>query len=183
MFRAASGNLLRLTRMTARAWLSILIAIGLASCASDAPRRAEPADAGLPPAAPAPNVSEQPGDRLAAAAERLVGSPYRFGGSGPRDFDCSGLVYYIHHELALEVPRTAALQFLSATPIPREALQPGDLVFFRDGGDEVTHVGVYIGDGAFVHAPKSGRPVSYARLEHDYFTVNFAGAGRLYPRL
>jgi cell wall-associated NlpC family hydrolase len=155
----------------------VLVTLCLTGCAGVEPTR-------LPEPAPVPEppvpVSDTGGVRIAATAENLVGSRYRFGGSGPHEFDCSGLVFYVHRENGIEVPRTAAEQFLLARPVPREALRAGDLVFFRNGGAEVTHVGVYIGDGAFVHAPKTGRPVTHARLDDEYYLVNFAGAGRLY---
>ncbi len=144
---------------------------------SDRPTAVDGASRDVP--GPAPGGVRDDGERLAAAAELLVGSPYRFGGSGPREFDCSGLVFYVHRGIGVDVPRTAGEQFARARPLGRQELQPGDLVFFRNGGTDVTHVGVYVGDDRFVHAPKSGRPVSYAGLDDDYFSTNYAGAGRL----
>lgn len=162
--------------MAAPTRLVVLVALCLTGCAGvESTRRPLPEPGAEPPA-----VVESSGERIAAAAERLVGSRYRFGGSGPEEFDCSGLVFYVHGENGIEVPRTAAEQFLLARPVAREALRAGDLVFFRNGGSEVSHVGVYVGAGAFVHAPKSGRPVTHARLDDEYYAVNFAGAGRLY---
>jgi cell wall-associated NlpC family hydrolase len=131
-----------------------------------------------PPAA-APLATDA-GIAIAQRAQQLVGARYRYGGAGPDAFDCSGLVYYVHTALGIVVPRTAAEQKAAASPVKRAALQPGDLVFFRDSGPTITHVGVYTGDGVFVHAPKSGRNVSYASLYDDYYQENFAGAGRLY---
>ncbi len=154
-----------------------LLTLCLTGCAGvESTRRPEPEAIAEPPAP----VIESSGERIAAAAEQLVGSPYRFGGSGPEGFDCSGLVFYVHRENGIYVPRTAFEQFLLAYPVTREALRAGDLVFFRNGGSVVSHVGIYVGDGAFVHAPKTGRPVTHARLDEEYFSVNFAGAGRLY---
>jgi murein DD-endopeptidase len=145
----------------------VAVLLALASCA-DSPRRAEDL-------APAP-----PGDRIASLAQTLVGSPYRFGGADPAGFDCSGLVFFVHQELGISVPRTAAEQSLAATPVDPAELEPGDVVFFRDPGPQATHVGVYIGEHRFVHAPKSGRPVSYASLQDDYYRATFLGAGRFY---
>lgn len=163
--------------MAAPIRLLALGALGLAGCADvESSRRAQPEPVAEPPPVP---VIESSGERIAAAAERLVGRPYRFGGSGPEDFDCSGLVFYVHRENGIYVPRTAFEQFLLAFPVTRAALQAGDLVFFRTGS-VVSHVGVYVGSGAFVHAPNTGRPVTHARLDDEYFAVNFAGAGRLY---
>jgi cell wall-associated NlpC family hydrolase len=121
------------------------------------------------------------GERLVGIAASLIGTPYRYGGETPRKgFDCSGLVYFVHRQLGLRVPRTAAEQSLAAIPVDPSHLEPGDVVFFRDSGPEATHVGVYTGRHRFVHAPKSGRPVGYASLEDDYYREAFLGAGRFY---
>jgi hypothetical protein len=122
-----------------------------------------------------------PGRAVLQAAESRLGAPYRYGGAGPEAFDCSGLVTYAYRQLGVFVPRTAAGQFAAATPVPRGDLRPGDLVFFRLGGREVSHVGIYAGDDRFVHAPQSGGQVRMASLDDDYFRQRFAGAGRLYP--
>ena len=157
----------------------------LAGC-STAPYRAPTNGGSTPSSVPAPSqppttsAPTNPGVAIAQRAQQLVGARYRYGGSGPDAFDCSGLVYYVHSELGIRVPRTAADQMAAVSPVTRTALKPGDLVFFRDSGPTITHVGVYTGDGAFVHAPKTGRNVSYGSLSDDYYRENFAGAGRLY---
>jgi murein DD-endopeptidase len=165
--------------------LLIAAALSFVGC-STAPYRAPTDTRATPQSAP---VSQPPWDALIATdagiaiaqrAQQLVGTRYRYGGSGPDAFDCSGLVYYVHTELGILVPRTAADQMAAASPVKRAALKPGDLVFFRDSGPTITHVGVYTGDGVFVHAPKSGRNVSYASLYDEYYRENFVGAGRLY---
>lgn len=121
------------------------------------------------------------GDRIAAAALAQVGRPYRLGGSGPDTFDCSGLVLFAHGAHGVRVPRTTAAQFAAATIIRREHLLPGDLLFFRFGnGPKVTHVGIHLGDGKFVHAPQGGRSVEVRRLEEPWYERRMAGAGRLY---
>ena len=134
-----------------------------------------------PPQAPAPAAATQRGAEIVRVANGLVGSPYRYGGSGPREFDCSGLVFFVHDQLGIRVPRTAAEQAAAASPVDALALAPGDLVFFTESGSQITHVGIYAGHGQFVHAPKSGRPVGYGSLLDDYYLHNFAGAGRFYP--
>ncbi len=118
------------------------------------------------------------GERVAAEATRFVGTPYRFGGASPGGFDCSGLVWYVHRELGLEVPRTAADQRAAAKPVPRDALRAGDLVFFYTPQD---HVGIYVGDGTFVPAPATGRTGERARLDSPFFLLSYAGAGRFAP--
>jgi cell wall-associated NlpC family hydrolase len=120
---------------------------------------------------------------IARQARDQIGLPYRYGGSDPRrGFDCSGLVAYVHAQEGIAVPRTAASQFAAARKVDRDELLPGDLVFFRlePGSRQVTHVGVYVGQGRFVHAPQSGRDVGEASLDEPYYRKRFAGAGRFY---
>lgn len=158
----------------------IAVLLPLALMAACAGRPTDPdSDAARAKTPRATRISDT-GERLATTARQLVGIPYRFGASGPHAFDCSGLVFYVHDQLGMRVPRTAAEQFLFARPVERDALRAGDLVFFRQTGPAVTHVGIYTGDGLFVHAPQSGRAVAYGSLDEDYYRVNFAGAGRIY---
>ena len=151
-----------------RALLAALLLAVLAACTP------------FQPGAPGGPATD-PGQAVLQAAESRLGAPYRYGGAGPDAFDCSGLVTYAYRQLGVAVPRTAAQQFAAATPVPRGDLRPGDLVFFRLGGREVSHVGIYAGDDRFVHAPQSGGQVRMASLDDDYFRQRFAGAGRLYP--
>ena len=118
---------------------------------------------------------------LLRAAESRLGAPYRYGGSGPDAFDCSGLVAYAHRQVGVAVPRTAADQFAAATPVGRGELKPGDLVFFRLSGRRIGHVGIYVGDDRFVHAPQTGGHVRVASLDDEVFRRGFAGAGRFLP--
>ena len=133
------------------------------------------------PGAPGAPAAD-PGRAVLQAAESRIGAPYRYGGAGPDAFDCSGLVTFAYRQLGIAVPRTAAQQFAAATPVSRRDLQPGDLVFFRLDGRDVSHVGIYAGGDRFVHAPQSGGQVRMASLDDDYFRRRFAGAGRLYLR-
>jgi cell wall-associated NlpC family hydrolase len=133
-----------------------------------------------PPPAPAPPAPISAGETLAQAAVAQLGSPYRYGGSTPEGFDCSGLVLHVHGRAGIEVPRTAAQQFRAARPVDITDLAPGDLVFFRTQRRGVDHVGVYVGQGQFVHAPRRARPVSLERLDDPYYMPRFAGAGRFW---
>lgn len=111
----------------------------------------------------------------------LVGTPYRWGGNTPESgFDCSGLVNYVFRDmLDLSLPRTSrALASYQGPPIPPERLAPSDLVFFGSGG-EVSHVGIYVGDGRFVHAPSSGGTVRLDRLDGAWFRDHYTGAKRV----
>jgi cell wall-associated NlpC family hydrolase len=114
------------------------------------------------------------------AAESRIGAPYRYGGAGPDAFDCSGLVAYAYEKAGVALPRTAAQQFAIARPMPRRDLRPGDLVFFRLQGRDVSHVGIYAGDGRFVHAPQTGGHVRIDDLDDGWFHERYAGAGRPY---
>lgn len=121
-----------------------------------------------------------PGRAVLQAAESRIGAPYRYGGSGPDAFDCSGLVSYAYGQVGIAVPRTAAEQYVRATPVERRELRPGDLVFFRLSGRDVGHVGIYVGGDRFVHAPQSGGHVRVASLQDEWYRDRFVGAGRFY---
>ncbi len=126
------------------------------------------------------NTSRLPtGDPVADLAFNLVGSPYRYGGTSPkRGFDCSGLVTYTHHKVGVTVPRTADAQYLNAEPVRRRDLRPGDLVFFAIPGRRDLHVGIYTGNGTFVHAPSSGKRVRSARMDDPYWSSHYLAGGR-----
>jgi cell wall-associated NlpC family hydrolase len=110
----------------------------------------------------------------------LVGTPYRYGGNTPAGgFDCSGLVGFVFREAAgLQLPRTTSgLMDLRAPSVSRGRLRPGDLVLFRlDGGG---HVGIYVGEGRFVHAPSAGGTVRMDRLDQPYWSNAWAGGRRV----
>jgi len=108
----------------------------------------------------------------------MLGAPYRYRGSSTRGFDCSGLVYFSFREAGIRVPRTTNSQLRHACPVPLSHLQPGDLSFFRQGSRLVTHVGIYAGDGWFIHAPSRGKRVSYDSIEGGYWNSRLVRAGR-----
>lgn len=179
------SEVLQLTRAgTHRAVPQLVVMLLVVTLASGC----TPFRAGLPsdPAANAQSSAAQQGAGAAIARQALaqVGAPYRYGGTEPgRGFDCSGLVTYAHALEGIGVPRTSAAQFAAARKVDPDDLRPGDLVFFRlvPGSSEITHVGIYTGQGRFVHAPQTGKRVSEASLEDPYYRERFAGAGRLYP--
>jgi cell wall-associated NlpC family hydrolase len=96
-----------------------------------------------------------------AFARANIGKPYRYGAAGPNAFDCSGLVLSAFKKAGVSLPRTSSAQSRVGTPVRRDQLQPGDLVFFYS---PVSHVGIYIGDGKIVHASTSGEPVKVSKM-------------------
>lgn len=112
------------------------------------------------------------------AAMSMIEVPYRAGGATPAGFDCSGLVYYVYRQAGITVPRSTQEQYRNANPVTMEALQPGDLLFYRLNTREVSHVGIFVGNGRFIHAPSRGKQVSYANMADAYWRQNFVGAGR-----
>lgn len=112
----------------------------------------------------------------------LVGTPYRYGGNTPQSgFDCSGLVGYVFRDAAgIVLPRSADdISRVDKPSVKRERLRPGDLVFFRHDGRRISHVGIYVGEDRFVHAPNQGGTVRLDRLNGPYWTDHYAGAKRI----
>ncbi|MEO8160547.1 MAG: C40 family peptidase [Arenimonas sp.] len=112
----------------------------------------------------------------------LVGTPYRYGGASPEGgFDCSGLVQFVFRDSAgVRLPRsTRELVAMHARVIAREKLEPGDLVFFSPGGGPPSHIGIYVGEGRFVHAPSTGGTVRLDLLNDDYWRRAWAGGRRI----
>jgi cell wall-associated NlpC family hydrolase len=123
------------------------------------------------------------GEALADFALRLRGVPYRYGGATLDGFDCSGLVFYAHRNLGLDVPRTSRDQAEEATAIKPRKLRRGDLVFFKIDSRRVNHVGIYVGKHRFVHAPGAGKPVTINSLDDEFYAEAFTSAGRFWNRL
>lgn len=136
----------------------------------------------------APRVSAQPavsGGRIQSLIQHalaLLGTPYRWGGTGTDGFDCSGLVGYVFRSaLGIELPRVSRDMANSGQLVADRAnLTPGDLVFFgTHHGKRVDHVGIYVGDGRFLHAPRTGRDVTVSRLDSGYWSDKFMEARRV----
>jgi cell wall-associated NlpC family hydrolase len=110
----------------------------------------------------------------------MIGAPYRYGGSSPRGFDCSGLVVYSFARTGVSgLPHSAADLHDLARPVSLRELEPGDLLFFRLGGQKPSHVAIYVGGDTFVHAPSSGKRVEKVGLDHVYWGPRLGQAGRL----
>ena len=163
-----------------------LVCLGLAAacasaCASGAPRVRV-----LPPRPGATSGVERPvqpeaaaGAAIARTAETLLGAPYRDGGTLPDGFDCSGLVTYVFARHGVAVPRDVRRQASAGAPVERDGIAPGDLVFFATTGSGPTHVGVAIGGGRFIHAPKSGDVVRIESMAATYWASRFVTARRI----
>jgi murein DD-endopeptidase len=110
----------------------------------------------------------------------MVGKPYRYGGATPASgFDCSGLVHYSYRQVGVKLPHNTDQQRSRAQPISRSGLRRGDLLFFDLEGKKNSHVGIYLGDGGFVHAPSTGKTVRRDRLDAPYWKKHFSEARRL----
>jgi murein DD-endopeptidase len=118
-------------------------------------------------------------DRAASQAVKMVGRPYRYGGASPAGFDCSGLVLFSYQQAGLKLPRDTEHQRLASKPVRVASLRRGDLVFFDLEGKKNSHVGIYLGDGTFVHAPSSGKRVRTDRLDSAFWKKHLSEARRL----
>jgi cell wall-associated NlpC family hydrolase len=129
-----------------------------------------------PPPAPPPE-----GAAIAELATSLIGAPYHFGGADAAGFDCSGLARYVHEQVGVLIPRTALEQKHAAVRVPLGELAPGDLVFFRLRRHAIDHVGIYVGDGRFIHSPRAGLAVAYGDLGGGgYYARHLVSAGRFW---
>ncbi len=142
--------------------LLIVVALAIFACAGPpAPRRGDPAAA-------------------ARTAEAMIGVPYHYGGSTPRGFDCSGLVVYSYASAGRrDLPHSVRLLERQTRPISISGLRPGDLLFFDLSGSKASHVGIFVGDRSFVHAPSSGKSVERVSFDHAYWGPRVKRAGRL----
>ena len=161
-------------------FLAALVLLALAGCGSAPERRAGTAAPSIRIVDVAPDDPLRANDVLMRAIG-LVGTPYRYGGNTPAGgFDCSGLVGYVFLDAAkVYLPRTTReiAKVRSRTP-PRDRLASGDIVVFADGG-QVFHVGIYVGEGRFVHAPSTGGTVRLDRIDSPYWSRVYAGARRV----
>ena len=119
------------------------------------------------------------GAKIVSKAQQYLGVPYKWGGTTPSGFDCSGFVYYVLRSLGINASRTLVTMYSQGTKVAKSDLQPGDIVFFQNTYKSgISHVGIYVGDGQFIHAPSSGKVVSYADLYSSYYVSHYYGAVR-----
>lgn len=120
------------------------------------------------------------GESIVQTASRFKGVRYRWGGSSRSGFDCSGFTRYVYrHKMGIELPHSASAQFRRGTPVSRENLQPGDLVFFQTYRRGPSHVGIYIGNGKFIHASSARGRVRVDSLNEGYYRQRYLGARRI----
>jgi cell wall-associated NlpC family hydrolase len=126
-------------------------------------------------------VSDDQMNELVMYAVSLADTPYRYGGNSANNgFDCSGFVGHVFsHSLAISMPRTSREISRAGKPVSQSELSPGDLVFYNTQHASFSHVGIYIGDGKFVHSPKSGDMVRTEQMQMHYWAVRYDGARRI----
>ena len=123
------------------------------------------------------------GKEVVHSARQHLGLPYIWGGENPdRGFDCSGLIKFTFQEFDVKLPHRADLQFNYGTRVEKSELAPGDVVFFATGGYPIGHVGIYVGEGQFIHAPRRGKPVKLDSINRGYYKRRYVGARRIRPQ-
>lgn len=164
-----------------KAFVGLLAAALLAAHLPAAHAAALPS-ASLPPAAlaakPPPPPKAATGEDIVATARKYIGVPYRYGGASPKGFDCSGYVMFVYDQHGKKLPRTADKQFEFGKKVKPHDLKPGDLVFFTTTEKGASHVGIYVGNGRFIHA-SSKRGVTISGLADYYYKPRYLGARRI----
>ncbi len=123
-----------------------------------------------------PKLSDK--DRMMRVALKMRGKPYSYKGASPAGFDASGLVYYSHKEVGLQVPRSFKEQFAQSKPVPKDKIRPGDLVFFALGTDKPNHVGIYLGAKKFIHSPPTHNKVILSGIRNRNWAEALVRGGR-----
>lgn len=129
--------------------------------------------------APDPENAEKRRD-LVLEALGQVGRPYRYGGTTPEGFDCSGLTQYVYRQIGIQLPRSSRDQHGVGRTIKLSQAEPGDLLFYSFSGRGIDHVAIYLGDDQAVHAPASGRAVIVASVQLPYWQERFVDAVRVF---
>ena len=177
---ALSARELHMSSLTTPAGRLLLIVTAcgflLGACGHEPVRRTSPGHEAPARVTPRP-TTRTIGERVAVVALRQVGVPYRYGGQTRNGFDCSGLVRYSYSAVGQQVPRSTRDQWRNLAPVPKNRLQVGDVLFFRIKG-AISHVGIYLGNERFVHAPSSGRSVGVASLDSGFYRNAFVRGGR-----
>ena len=123
--------------------------------------------------------TEARGNTIVSIAYKYVGYRYRYGGSSPKGFDCSGFTSYVYRSAGISIGRSAAAQYNSGKHISRANLQPGDLVFFANTYKRgISHAGIYVGNGKFINAANESTGVIVSNLNSGYWAAHYYGASR-----
>lgn len=115
---------------------------------------------------------------LEEQVEELIGTPYKWAGASTKGFDCSGFTSYVFKKFEIELSRTSASQAKEGTAVAKDKLRAGDLVFFNTNGKSISHVGIYLGDGEFVHSA-SNKGVIISKLSESYYVKRYVTARRI----
>jgi cell wall-associated NlpC family hydrolase len=145
-------------------------------------RPLEPRSNTAPPVTPVKSDKDM-GSIAARTAERFVGIPYRWGGENIVDgMDCSGFVRAVFNLCGLNIPRTSRDQYRAGEPVIKDELRDGDLLFFGSSEDSINHVGIYVGNNKFVHAPRRGEEIRVTSVDESYFEKRFIGGRRYFQQ-
>lgn len=117
--------------------------------------------------------------QLKDLVSKQLGKPYKTAAAGPNSFDCSGLTYYLYGQLGIKLPRSSKTQINAGVQVSRDNLEYGDLVLFARDGENINHVGIYVGDGNFVHSPQTGDVVKIQTLTSGYYSNSYYAARRV----
>jgi peptidoglycan DL-endopeptidase CwlO len=147
---------------------AVALSSTVAPVASSSSSGSSSSGSGVGPAPPPTHSS------VVSIAEQYLGVPYRWGGASPSGFDCSGLVMYVFAQVGVSLPHSSYAQYGMGSPVSRDQLQPGDLVFF----DGLGHVGIYVGGGSFIHAPHTGDVVKISSIS-GWYASTYVGARRI----
>ena len=121
-------------------------------------------------------LTENKREDIVETAKNYLGTDYKRRGNSPAGFDCSGFTMYVFKKNGLSIPRNAASQYYAGKKTTLKHAKPGDLVFFMVNGNHISHVGIFLGDNDFIHAPSAGKSVSYANISNPYWRRRYAGA-------
>ena len=149
---------------------------GLSGCAGKSPSPAPPSEHRVKSRPASPKAA-----KIIRTARVLLGYPYKWGGYLPdTGFDCSGFIWFVYHQHGINLPRTSWSQFAAGSPVNREDIRPGDLVFYKiDKKGKSLHGGIVTDRGTFVHAPSSGKKVMESSLNSPFWYEHYLGARRV----
>lgn len=152
-----------------KAGIVVVVFAALIGCSSQQPRSRSWGNGSV-----TSGVTPQSGNTIVSIAKQYLGTPYRYGGTTPAGFDCSGFTGYVYKRAGIKLPRDARDQFRQLTE--QKVPKPGDLVFFKIDGSSISHVGIYVGNLKFIHSPRTGRSVEIADMRIAYWKTRYAGA-------